>query len=201
MFTIMRADQAGTGAREQIAEIFADGFAQWLGYFSKDKKQIAAAFAHMFVLDQFCVAVKDGQVAGMAACTDCHSLAVKLDKQELRKHLGFYKGSLASRFLKNEFETTITDPPENTGSIEYVGTASAFRGQGVASQILTYILTELPFQEFLIEEVADTNIPAMSLYKKLGFQEYRRKEIPAKRAAKIGINNMISLKYTRPAQE
>lgn len=96
MITVARADQAEFDVRRGISEVFAEGFTQWLGFFSKDPKKIAAAFAHMFVLDQFYVAVSKGQVVGMAACTDGTSLSVKLDKKELRNHLGFFKGSMAS---------------------------------------------------------------------------------------------------------
>src|SRR5699024_11572793 len=53
---------------------------------------------------------------------------------ELRKHLGLFKGSMAGIFLKKEFEAPYVDFPPNTGSIEFVGTASKFRGQGAASQ-------------------------------------------------------------------
>lgn len=96
MLNVVRADQAEFDVRRGISEIFAEGFTQWLGFFSKDPKKIAAAFAHMFVLDQFYVALYKGQVIG----TDGTSLSVKLDKKELRKHLGFFKGSMAGIFLK-----------------------------------------------------------------------------------------------------
>ena len=46
-----------------------------------------------------------------------------------------------------------------------------------------------------MEEVTDTNILAMRLYEKLGFEEYRRKPVPEKVAKKIGINYFLSLKY------
>jgi ribosomal protein S18 acetylase RimI-like enzyme len=197
MITVARADQAEFDVRRGISEVFAEGFTQWLGFFSKDPKKIAAAFAHMFVLDQFYVAVSKGQVVGMAACTDGTSLSVKLDKKELRNHLGFFKGSMASIFLKKEFETTLNYSSPGVGSIEFVGTAAEFRGQGVASQLIRYILEHTPYQVYVIKEVADTNIPAMKLYHKLGFDEYSRKSIPAWRAKKIGINHIVSLRYTK----
>jgi len=197
MLNLVRADQAEFDVRRGMSEIFAEGFAQWLGFFSKDPKKIAAAFAHMFVPDQFFVALYKGQVVGMAACTDATSLSVKLDKTELRKHLGFYKGTLAGIFLKKEFETAFAHPSPGVGSIEFVGTASAFRGQGVASQLIRHILEHTPYKVYLIEEVADTNIPAMKLYNKLGFEEYKRRQIPMNRAKKIGIHHIVSLRYTK----
>ncbi len=65
---MLRADQAELDAREQMSQIFEEGFTQWLGFFFNDKQTIARAFAHMFVLNQFYVAVTDDRkVAGMAA--------------------------------------------------------------------------------------------------------------------------------------
>ncbi|RAT96988.1 N-acetyltransferase [Brevibacillus sp. Leaf182] len=198
MFTVIRADQVEFDAREQMSQIFAEGFTQWLGFFSNDKQTVARAFAHMFVLKQFYVAVTDDRkVAGMAACTDGTATSVKLNSKELRKHLGLYKGTLAGLILKREFEATLADPSPVKCSIDFVGTAPEFRGQGAAMAILCNIMENTPYEHFLIEEVADTNIPAMKLYQKLGFQEYKRKPVPLKRAKKIGINHFLSLKYVK----
>ncbi|MCB5238677.1 N-acetyltransferase [Niallia alba] len=198
-FVIMKADKIDENidVRGQMAQIFAEGFAQWLGYFSKDKNIIAKAFSHMFILDQFYVAIENNKVAGMTACTDGKALSVQLNKKELRRHLGFFKGSIAGIVLKKEFEAPYENFPVNTGSIEFVGTASEFRGQGIATQIIKDIMENTPYSEFLIEEVADTNIPAMRLYEKLGFEEYKRKPIPEKMAKRNGINNLLSLKYVK----
>jgi len=196
-FTIVKGNETDLDARKQMSEIFADGFTQWLGYFSKDKQTIAKAFAHMFVLDQFYIAISNDKIAGVAACTNGKTLSVRLNKKELRKHLGFFKGSMAGIFLKKEFEAPYENFPPDTGSIEFVGTASKFRGQGVASQIIQHIIENTPYNDYVIEEVADTNIPAMNLYKKLGFEEYKRKPIPEKIAKKNGINNLLSLKYVK----
>ncbi|WP_043934730.1 GNAT family N-acetyltransferase [Bacillus sp. EB01] len=180
-----------------MAEIFAEGFTQWLIFFSKDKNVIAKAFAHMFILEQFYVAIANGEIAGVTACTDGKKRSVRLNKKELRKYLGFFKGTMAGIFLKKEFEAPYENFPPNTGSVEFVGTAQKFRGQGVASQIIQHIIENTPYNDYVIEEVADTNTPAMRLYKKLGFEEYKRKPIPEKVAKKIGINNFLALKYVK----
>lgn len=196
-FFVAKADEVEVCVRTQMSEIFADGFIQWLGYFSKDKNIIAKAFAHMFVLDQFYVAIENDKVAGLAACTDGKTLSVSLNKKELRKHLGFFKGSMAGLFLKKEFESPYENFPPNTGSIEFVGTAAEFRGHGAATQIIRHIFENTPYSDYVIEEVADTNTPAMNLYKKLGFEEYKRRAIPQKAAQKNGINYLLSLKYVK----
>lgn len=196
-FTVVKADKIDLDVRSQISQIFAEGFTQWLGYFSKDKHVIAKAFAHMFILDQFYVAIENSEIAGVTACTDGTKKSVRLNNKELRKHLGFFKGSMAGVFLKKEFEAPYENFPPNSGSIEFVGTAPKFRGQGVASQIIKHIIEDTPYKDYVIEEVADTNIPAMRLYEKLGFKEYRRKTLPKKMAKKNGINNLVSLKYAK----
>lgn len=195
-FTIVKATQVnGIDVRRQMSEIFAEGFSGWLDYFSDDNRKIAQAFAHMFVLDQFYLAIINDEVAGMTACTDGKTSAVRLNKKELRKHLGILKGSIAGVALKKEWESMDENFPPNTGSIEFVGTNAVFRGQGVALHIIRHIIENAPYDDFLIEEVADTNIPALKLYEKLGFEEYKRKSLPEKRAKKTGINHLLSLKY------
>lgn len=194
---VIRADKADMDCRTQMSEIFADGFTQWLGFFSKDRNKIAKAFAHMFVLDQFYITLAGHTVAAMAACTDGTALAVILDKKELRRHLGFFKGSLAGYFLKKEFEVLLENRSPDKCSIEFVGTALQYRGQGAASLVIQHIVDNTPYKEYLIEDVADTNVAAMKLYKKLGFMEYKRKSIPIKKAEKNGINHIVSLKYVK----
>ncbi|WP_338011574.1 N-acetyltransferase [Lederbergia galactosidilytica] len=96
--------------------------------------------------------------------------------------------------LKKDWETPFENLPPNSGSIEFVGTAIEFRGQGVASQIIRHILENDQYNDYVIAEVADTNIPAIKLYKKLGFEEYQRKPLPEKSAQKSGINHYLSFK-------
>lgn len=199
-FKIVRSDQLDFDARLQISRVFADRFSQWLIFFSKDKNKISKAFAHMFVLDQFYVAIFDNKIVGMAACTNGKSLSVKLNKNELKKYLGYLKGSLAALFLRKEFERYIENSYIETGSIEFVSTSIDFRGRGVATQIIKYIIENTPYTNYLIEEVADTNTAAMNLYNKFGFIEYKRITVSKRRAKKIGINNFIALKYSKSKQ-
>ena len=196
MIKIDKADKFDENiVRKGMANIFSDGFTQWLTFFSKDPKKIATAFGHIFVLDQFFVAVDNKRVVGMVGCTNTKELSVRLNGKELRRHLGWFKGSLALLFLKKEFETPFKPPLENTASIEFVGTASDYAGKGIATQIINYIVENTNYQTYLIEEVADNNIAAMNLYKKLGFVEYRRRK--NKLGKKNGISYLISLKYEK----
>lgn len=75
-----------------MSRIFPERFTQWLVFLSKDKDVIAKAFAHMLILDQFFVAIANGEIAGSTPCTDGTKKSVRYDKKALRKHLGFFKG-------------------------------------------------------------------------------------------------------------
>ncbi|MDT2673890.1 GNAT family N-acetyltransferase [Enterococcus dongliensis] len=58
---------------------------------------------------------------------------------------------IAFKVLKKEFETLFENPPSNTGSIEFVGVASEFRKQGVASNIIEHTL----YENYVIEGMAE----------------------------------------------
>lgn len=102
---IMRASELGNNARKNISDIFVAGFMQWLKYFSKDEGKLSRAFAHMFVLDAFHVAVIDGDIAGIAACTDRKTPPVHIKAGEFRRHLGLVRGSIAAAILRKTMPT------------------------------------------------------------------------------------------------
>ena len=190
---IMRASEFGPDAKRQMGDIFADGFYQWLNYFSKDKVKLANAFRHMFNLELFYVAVINGEMAGMAACTDGKARSVHLDGKELRKHLGLMRGTIAAFVLKREFEGRPYpfEIREGMGLVEFVATASNYRGQGVATAIMQHIFTSTPFDEYALE-VADTNTNAVKLYEKLGFHEFMR--VKQKHSERSGVNYLVYMK-------
>lgn len=70
MIEIKKANELGESTRKQISEIFVEGFGELHTFFSKDRRKLAIAFEHMFVLDVFYVALVDGEIAGITACTD-----------------------------------------------------------------------------------------------------------------------------------
>ncbi|WP_394186077.1 hypothetical protein [Metabacillus halosaccharovorans] len=99
-FTIVKANNTDLVVRKQMAEIFAEGFTQWLGYFSNDKNIIANAFAHMFVLEQFYVAIANDEIAGVAACTDGKTFSVRFKYKRVKKALRFLQGKHCRDFFK-----------------------------------------------------------------------------------------------------
>ena len=180
--------------RPQMGKIFAEGFYEHgLKHFSKDKGKLARATEHIFVLDGFYAAVEGEEIMAFIGCTDKKPPPIKLDIKILRRELGFFRGSLANWGL-NKFSVNHKYPFEmspQTGSIEFVATATEHRGKGVARGLLSHVMENLPFTEYVLE-VVDTNTPAMRLYEKLGFKEFKR--TPSLSPKRSGFNYFVYMK-------
>lgn len=193
---IVRAGEFGNDIKMKISEIFVDGFFQWLNYFSKDKDKLTKAFSHIFNLEVFYVAVINGEIAGMIACTDGKVSSVHLESKELKKHLGFFMGTVAYCVLKRELEEKPYpfDIKKDMGMVEFVATSMKYRGKGVASAIMNHIFDATPYGVYALQ-VADTNTKAVKLYEKLGYTEFvRTKE---KHSKQSGINYHVYMKYSK----
>ena len=196
---IIRAVEFGHDAKLKISKIFVDGLYQWLRFFSKDKNKLQKAFTHMFNLDVFYVAVIDGGIAGMAACTDGKAASVHLQRKELKKHLGFLMGTITYYILKNQFEQKPYpfEIERGVGAVEFVATSNEFRGQGVATAMMKHIIDSSPYDEYVLE-VADTNTIAVRLYEKLGYKEFLR--IKHKHSKRSGVDYLVYMKYSKKTQ-
>lgn len=175
----LRADELSFDPRPQMGRIFAEGFYQWLKYFTKDKEKLSRAMAHIFILDHFYLAVEGDKIAAITACTDGKSPPVKLDKKILCQTLGFVAGRMAymmlSKHLVNHPYPFEVMP--QTGSIEFVATAPEFRGKGVAYGLIEHIMNAASYREYILE-VASNNTSAIRLYEKLSFVEFKREPAP-----------------------
>ena len=186
--------------RNAISDIFVEGFYEWIKFFSKDKNKLKKAFAHMFILDAFQVAVINGQIAGFASVYNDQIQNISLTKKTLQTHLGFVMGTIAYRILRREFENK-EYPFEITADmqiIEFAATHPKYRRMGVASQVIKHILKDEAYASFVLE-VADTNTNAVSLYEKLGFREFAR--VKMKDSRRSGINFLVYMKYERTAPD
>jgi ribosomal protein S18 acetylase RimI-like enzyme len=195
MIEIVPARELGEGCRRPITEVFVDAFGRDFTYFSKDPCTLADAFEHMLVLDVFHVALLDGEPAGLAACTDGRQQSAVPQGRHLRRHLGLVKGTIGAVALKREFSSGVPDLADGAASIEFVGTASRFQGKGVATALITHLLALPQYREYVLETVSDINTPALNLYRKLGFVEYKR--VPVKHTKRTGISYYVSLKLTQ----
>lgn len=195
MITI-KACEVNTDIRPQISKVFVDGFHQWLKFFSGDKEKLTRAFAHMFNLDVFYVAMHGGTVAGITACTDGVTKCVHLQIKPLREHLGFIMGTITHSILKKQFEEKPYpfEITPGTGTIEFVATAEGHRGKGVGLAMISHIMVSEPYGEYVLE-VADTNEVAVRLYERLGFVEFMRIKEPKSKVS--GVNFLVYMKMVK----
>ncbi|HLV30940.1 MAG TPA: GNAT family N-acetyltransferase [Chitinispirillaceae bacterium] len=194
MIVIKRASELDFDIRSKMAELFVEGFGQWLTYFSKDNEKLKAVFNHIFFLHKFFIAIDNDKVVGMSGCAESTESTVELNRREFGKHLGFFKGTISYYLLKHEFCKTTPGANSGTGSIEFVATSKEHRGRGIATALIKHIISEADYNEFILE-VADTNIAAVNLYTGIGFKEYAR--IKQKYSRKTGVNYLVYLKYIK----
>lgn len=179
--------------RYDVANVFVDGYYKGLSFFTKDKEKLKHTFKNTFCADVFYLAELDGKIVGMLACANNRNRAMQIDKDSMKKGLGFVMGNFAYHMLNKEFNTPLTYPDDTT-YIECVATCESARGRGVCTELVRYVMGNLPYRQFILE-VADTNQGAYRLYKKLGFTEFERKN---EKFSKIkGLNQRIYMKWCK----
>ena len=180
--------------RDQMSEIFVEGFYTWISRFSKDKALLKSVFEHMFLPENFFLAYDGSKVTAMLAITKGVS-PISLNRRIFVEHMGFFKGNIAYFLLRHYMVRNHYPFPlaPTTGIIEFVATHPDYRGQGIAGELMERAMCESPYTSFILE-VADTNISAMKLYTRLGFREMMRIKAPRR----SGVNFFL---YMRRSDE
>jgi len=76
---IKRAIEFDESIRDKISELYVNGFYDVaLKHFSKDKSKLIEAFAPMFLIEYFYVAVIDNEIAGITACLGKGNICLNL---------------------------------------------------------------------------------------------------------------------------
>ena len=173
MLEVKRMDVIQSEGRDistEVAMVFVDGYYNDLASLTKDQEKLIRIFKEAFVPQTFYIALMDGKVAGILACADNKSRALRLSKEQIVKHLGIIRGNIVYMFLQREFHTPLAYD-DSIAYIESVATHIDARGKGVATRLLEYIIKNLPYEEFRLT-VKDTNKSALNIYKRLGFKKF-----------------------------
>jgi ribosomal protein S18 acetylase RimI-like enzyme len=190
---IKRAIEFDDNIREQLGELYVNGFYDYgLKHITNNKLKLINAFSPLFILEYFYVAIIDNEIAGMAACMDKGHPSLNIDKKILIKNLGLFKGLLTYFIFKDSEKNYKIELDGKIAIIEHVTTNAKFKRIGVASSLIKYLFSLSEYKHYVLE-VADTNINAVELYKKLGFIEIYRK----KYMSKSGINYLLYMKYSK----
>lgn len=181
--------------RDDISRVFATSFADDFRSIHRDPAVLAAAFAHALVLEHVWVTVLDGEIAAVATVTGNGQTPLRHQPRVFRRRLGAVKGRIASMVFHRWFETVRSDLGERTREIGFVGTAPEHRGHGAARTLLQHLISLPGIDRYLLEDIKDTNEPALALYRSLGFVEYRRR--PAGFSADAGFRSYVSMRLDR----
>lgn len=198
VITVRRASALGESCRSRLSEVFVEGFGEDLRAFSKDSGVLARALEHMFVLDAFFVALVDSEVAGIAACTNADVQAIRHERKALINHLGFIRGTVAAIVFRQYFQKPPEKFGEHVATVGFVATASAYRGRGVATVLLNYVHETSPYDEFILE-ASDNNFPALELYERLGYREFKR--IRQRHPKLSGFDYTVHLQYLKAGKD
>jgi len=184
--------EAGRDVRDEVAEVFVDGYYEELSYFTKDRSTLISAFKDLFSSDVFYVAELQGRIAGILACSNNRQRAMPVELEPLQDAFGVQTGELAYRVMKSEFNTALPYD-DTTGYIECVATMTRDRGKGISSSLLKYVMEKLPYRRYVLE-VTDANEAAHRIYSKLGFREIERRA--ETNAEAVGFKYRIYMEWT-----
>ncbi|GAB6931103.1 hypothetical protein JCM10914A_50860 [Paenibacillus sp. JCM 10914] len=190
---IRRMADIDRDVRDEVAEVFVDGYYSELSYFTKDRNLLKLAFRDLFSPEVFYLAEVEGEVVGILACAHNKQRAMPVEITPLQNALGETTGELAYNVMKKEFNSPI--PYDNeTGYIECVATSERARGKGVSTALMKYVMEELPYSRYVLE-VTNRNEIAHRMYQKLGFQEIERKA--EDHAEEYGFDDRIYMAWFR----
>lgn len=200
MVDVKRGDELGEGYRRRITEVYVRSFAEDFVAFSRDTDKLADAFEHMLLLERFHIALVDGEPAGLASLTEGDQTLFAPQWHEIRRHLGMVRGLLGYVVIRRWFMRPSDGARPGLAEIGFVATEPAYQGRGVATALLRQLLAQPEYREYVLEDIKDTNEPALGLYAKLGFTVYKRRKVRFARRA--GFTELLSMKLVQdPASQ
>jgi ribosomal protein S18 acetylase RimI-like enzyme len=195
MIVVGRGDVLGEEYRRRITEVYVRSFAADFVAFSRDTGTLADAFEHMLLLDRFYIALVDGEPAGLASLTEGDQTLFAPRWREIRRHLGLVRGLLGYVVIRKWFMAASDAARPGLAEIGFVATEPAYRGRGVATALLQHLLALPGYSEYVLEDIKDTNAPALGLYAKLGFTVYKRRSV--RFARRVGFTELVSMKLVQ----
>ncbi len=127
------------------------------------------------------------------AISNCNGRAVITDRSSYKKYFGFFKGVIAKKVLKEEFESKL-DYPITTGYIEFVSVKKEYKRKGIATTLIKESLKLSDFNDYVLD-VTDINTSAINCYNNLGFKEFKR--MKEKHGKQKGFNEKIYMRYKK----
>jgi len=159
---------------DQATGICVDGLYNIFSVISKDKNVLKELFKDSFDYDMNYAYLHNGDVVGFLGIGDASKRAAGKMKQETFERLfGKRRAGMMYKAMSSAFTNPKIKSAEEV-EIEFLATASYFRGNGVGTRLIHYVCNNLAYESCVLD-VYSSNPKAKRLYERLGFKQVKIK--------------------------
>lgn len=155
--------------KSEAVKVFTEGFKDTLKFATKD--EALKLFLLSFDFNMMYVYIKDDEVLGILGVSTLKDRVYDF-KEDVCKQIFKKKGKLIYKQLRMSTDT-VPITKDNQIYVELVATSENHRNKGIAGKLLYYVCDMEGYKECHLE-VLSKNKNAHRLYKKLGFEEYKK---------------------------
>lgn len=173
---------------ELVAIFLSNQFQKGFERLHIKQNKIIEVLARAMKREQCFIAVLDEQLIGIITYSTVEQASFEISLKQVRNILGPVKAILfywsmvnSNLFIKS-----------NQIYLNSLAVDPLFRHQGVATQLIQFILNQQKVDEYVLEVLSE-NIPAINLYQKLGFEMISSKKPSS--IIRIRNQNKILMKY------
>lgn len=159
--------------KEQAIDIMIEGFGHMMT-FTKNKEILKEIFRNGFHASLFLCYVEDENVLGIMGLGTNKVRPLKFKQDICISLLGKRKGTIISKQMNAIFQVPVVKGDKDL-YIDILATAGDARRKGVATKLLSYAFEIQEYEVFYIE-VFSKNENAVKLYKKIGFNAYKKEK-------------------------
>lgn len=195
---ITAAEDAPDLTNAALSDLFVDSFWPLMKAFRIPPERLKQAFEPSFNRTCFAVAMEGGELLAMAALAGKKEKPFSFVFRHAVKTLGVLSGTMLFFVLSRALDTGQypVEHTDRTGYIEYVATAAAARGRGLAGAVIRHLIDHSDFDTYVLE-VAGNNSAAKHTYERLGFRTVASKR--AGHTKHTGIEHFDYMVYRKRA--
>ncbi|WP_270815665.1 GNAT family N-acetyltransferase [Hungatella effluvii] len=175
---------------QQTAALLVDSFYSMFKGITKERELLQRLFTPCMQLDLIYVLLKEDRVAGLIAVSDSRRRAIVMKEETCVSVFGPVKGKIFAWQLGKMLSIPAVKG-DRSGYVDFIATSPEYRRKGVGGQLLTFAESGLDFDELYLDVLKD-NLPAVSLYEKMGYRTETLKKSILMRLA--GIKAMYIMK-------
>ncbi|UTC65366.1 GNAT family N-acetyltransferase [Treponema sp. OMZ 788] len=169
--------QAQESDRNKIVDCILDAFQKDFSEFINKvgKNKVESFLTECIRINCFYLIETEQEIIGVLALSDIKGRAINGAKKAAQKYFGAFVGRILYMANFKDFEINYCKS-ETIGFIEFAAVRQKFQGRGIASFLITKVISETSYTNYLLD-VVDTNYAAINCYTKLGFIEIKRDKV------------------------